>query len=153
SGGATGAGGEAPKLLLRRSASKEIWIDTWQDDPHNTDQHYLVKFPRNQRTDIDCDILRAEYHYYHELDALGINTIDVDTAKLQLIEGEQYPSLWLPRFDVAYVAGREQRFGLESVYSLMRQGPGTLLNHFDVVRKLVSIMRSTQTDFNAEEFV
>jgi serine/threonine-protein kinase HipA len=151
SGGATGAGGEAPKLLLRCSASNQIWIDTWQDEKNNTDQHYLVKFPRNQRTEIDCDILRAEYHYYRELNALNVDTVDM--TRLRLIEGEQYPSLWLPRFDVAYVAGQEQRFGLESIYSLMQQGPGSALNHFDVIRKLVGILRGTQTDFNAEQFV
>lgn len=121
SGGATGAGGEAPKLLLRCSPADEIWIDTWQDEINNTDQHYLVKFPRNQRTEIDCEILRAEYHYYCELSALNIATVDV--TRLRLIEGEQYPSLWLPRFDVTYFAGQEQRLGVESVYSLMQQAP------------------------------
>jgi serine/threonine-protein kinase HipA len=151
SGGATGAGGEAPKLLLRCSPANEIWIDTWQDEINNTDQHYLVKFPRNQRTEIDCDILRAEYHYYCELNALNIATVDV--TRLRLIEGQQYPSLWLPRFDVTYLAGQEQRLGVESVYSLMQQGPGSALNHFDVIRKLVGILRSVQTDFNVEQFV
>nr|WP_239644381.1 hypothetical protein [Nitrincola lacisaponensis] len=33
SGGATGAGGEAPKLILRCSEDDKVWIDTWQDDP------------------------------------------------------------------------------------------------------------------------
>nr|WP_298411391.1 HipA N-terminal domain-containing protein [uncultured Halomonas sp.] len=64
SGGATGAGGEAPKLLLRITADNSVWIDTWQDDPANLDRHYLVKFPRGSRSAIDADILRAEYHFY-----------------------------------------------------------------------------------------
>ncbi|MDF3761491.1 type II toxin-antitoxin system HipA family toxin, partial [Enterobacter hormaechei] len=34
-GGATGAGGEAPKLLLRCSETDAIWIDTWQNEPDN----------------------------------------------------------------------------------------------------------------------
>jgi serine/threonine-protein kinase HipA len=144
SGGATGAGGEAPKLLLRASLSnnsnlKDIWIDTWQDDSTNQDQHYLVKFPRGKRSQDDCDILRAEYHYYHELHALGMDTIDL--ASMRLLEGEQYPSLWLPRFDVSFHLGECERFGLESIYSLLAKAPGSYLNHFSVVRELIPLLQ------------
>ncbi|MEN0037310.1 MAG: HipA domain-containing protein [Cellvibrio sp.] len=139
SGGATGAGGEAPKLLVRASVADEIWIDTWQDDATNQDQHYLVKFPRGRRSQDDCDILRAEYHYYHELHALGMDTINI--ASMRLLEGEQYPSLWLPRFDVSFHSGRCERYGLESVYSLLAKAPGSFLNHFSVLRELIQIMR------------
>lgn len=135
SGGATGAGGEAPKLLLRRSPDDQIWIDTWQDDPHQRDAAYLVKFPRGQRSQDDCDILRAEYHYYQELAALGIDTIE--TTAMQLIEGDRYPSLWLPRFDIEMKENGLARFGLESIYAILGAAPGTPLNHFDVIRHLV----------------
>ena len=91
SGGATGAGGEAPKLLLRCSSGGEVWIDTYQDSFQNVDKHYLVKFPRNQRSNDDCDILRAEFHFYKELTAMGMDTIDVTDMKLH--EGAHYPSL------------------------------------------------------------
>jgi serine/threonine-protein kinase HipA len=138
SGGATGAGGEAPKLLIRCDAQDRIWIDTWQDDPTNADLHYLVKFPRGQRSPDDCDILRAEYHYYHELQALGVDTID--TRHMRLIEGQRYPSLWLPRFDVEMRDKRLQRFGLESVYALFGAAPGTHLSHFDVLERLVDLL-------------
>lgn len=139
SGGATGAGGEAPKLLLRCSRQDEIWIDTFQDDPANQDQHYLVKFPRGNRTKDDSDILRAEYYFYHELTALGVDTISIQgsTHGMRLLEGERYPSLWLPRFDVAFTNGSIERFGLESVYSLLEKAPGASLNHFEVLRALV----------------
>lgn len=144
SGGATGAGGEAPKLLLRASLAnesfpKDIWIDTWQDDSSNRDLHYLVKFPRGKRSQDDCDILRAEYHYYHELHALGMDTIDLES--MRLLEGEQYPSLWLPRFDVSFHTGQCERFGLESVYSLLAKAPGSFLNHFSVVRELIPLLQ------------
>ena len=144
SGGATGAGGEAPKLLLRASLAndsfpKDIWIDTWQDDNTNQDQHYLVKFPRGKRTQDDCDILRAEYHYYHEFHSLGMDTIDL--ASMRLLEGEQYPSLWLPRFDVAFQMGKCKRYGLESVYALLAKPPGSFLNHFSVLRDVISILQ------------
>lgn len=135
SGGATGAGGEAPKLLLRCSSQNEIWIDTFQDDLTNLDQHYLVKFPRGNRTKDDSDILRAEFHFYHELTALGVDTISIN--EMRLLEGERYPSLWLPRFDIKFTNGSIERFGLESVYSLLEKAPGASLNHFEVLRTLV----------------
>lgn len=138
SGGATGAGGEAPKLLLRCSDADEIWIDTFQDDAHNPDRHYLVKFPRNNRGAIDCDILRAEYHYYHELHHLGISAIS--TQGMRLLEGERFPSLWLPRFDVAMVNGQLVRYGLESVYSVLNKAPGSYLKHQEVLRSLVALL-------------
>lgn len=140
SGGATGAGGEAPKLLLYRSASDQIWIDTWQDNPHNQDKAYLVKFPRGQRLQDDCDILRAEYHYYQELAALGIDTIE--TTAMQLIEGERYPSLWLPRFDIEMRNNRLSRYGLESIYAILGVPPGSYLNHFQVIRNLVERLQN-----------
>ncbi len=135
-GGATGAGGEAPKLLLRCTFDDQVWIDTYQDDPCCSDQHYLVKFPRGQRTALDNDILRAEYHFYHELASLGIPTID--TQAMRLYEGERYPSLWLPRFDVDFLQDRRTLYGLESVYSVMEQPPGSFLNHFVVIESLVT---------------
>lgn len=138
SGGATGAGGEAPKLLLRCAADDSVWIDTWQDDPVQPDAHLLVKFPRGRRGPDDCDILRAEYHYYQELAALGVDTID--TAGMRLIEGERYPSLWLPRFDVEWREARWRRHGLESVYSLLGAAPGTHLEQFRVLRRLVAML-------------
>lgn len=139
SGGATGAGGETPKLLLRASPIEGIWIDTWQENITNQDQHYLVKFPRGKRTQDDCDILRTEYHYYHELQALGMDTIDL--GAMRLLEGEQYPSLWLPRFDVSFHTGLCERYGLESIYSLLGKAPGSFLNHFSVLRELIPLLQ------------
>lgn len=138
SGGATGAGGEAPKLLVRCSSSQQIWIDTFQDDLTTTDDHFLVKFPRGRRTDDDCNILRTEFHYYHELAALGVSTIN--PAKMRLLEGSRYPSLWLPRFDVSFAGGKIERYGLESVYAILNKDAGAFLNHFDVLRSLIQIL-------------
>lgn len=155
SGGATGAGGEAPKLLIRLSPDRQVWIDTWQDDLTNLDQHYLVKFPRGRGTRLDADILRAEFHFYHELSALGVDTID--TEKMMLHEGERFPSLWLPRFDVAYTQGRVEHYALESVLSVLDQPPGSFLNHFAVVRGLVDVLlqesQASETSFDTETFV
>ncbi|MBN8157133.1 type II toxin-antitoxin system HipA family toxin, partial [Vibrio vulnificus] len=70
----------------------------YQDDNSNHDLHYLVKYPRGSRSTIDCNILRAEFYFYHELTEMGVETISTDGMRLE--EGLNYPSLWLPRFDV-----------------------------------------------------
>lgn len=143
-GGATGAGGEAPKLLLRRDDHERIWIDARQDDDTCLDRHYLVKFPRGARGTIDADILRTEYHYYQELNSLGIETIA--TEGMELREGARYPSLWLPRFDVGEREGRLERYGLESIYSLLGRGPGEYLNQFTVIRTLAQLLAQREHD-------
>lgn len=135
SGGATGAGGEAPKLLIRRSDKGDIWIDTWQEDSVLADIHYLVKFPRGQRSHDDCDILRAEYHFYHELEALGLDTID--TSTMELHEGERYPSLWLPRFDTELSETGRVRHGLESISSLLGTPVTGHLRHDTTLRQVL----------------
>ena len=101
----------------------------------SADAYYLVKYPRNQRTPIDCDILRAEFYFYHELAALGFATIN--TRQMKLEEGEHYPSLWLPRFDVEQAQGQTVRLAMESVYSLLERGAGSYLNHGETLRAIV----------------
>lgn len=135
--GATGAGGEAPKVLVRMQSDERVWIDTYQDNNTCTDQHYLVKYPRGTRTSDDCDILRAEYHFYQELKDMGFETIDTSTMKL--IEGTHYPSLWLPRFDVGLNRhGFIERYGIESVYSVLKKEAGSHLNHIEVIDGLIA---------------
>lgn len=151
SGGATGASGEAPKLLIRLSADQKVWIDTYQQNFDEPDQHYLVKFPRNNRSEIDCNILRAEYYYYHELNELGFSTIE--TTEMKLIEGEKYPSLWLPRFDTEWCNQRWHRHGIESVYSILNKSAGSHLNHFDVIERLCSLLTTIEADFDSAHFV
>ncbi|MDR2248516.1 HipA domain-containing protein [Acinetobacter sp.] len=151
SGGATGAGGEAPKLLIRVSPEQQVWIDTYQEQFDQPDQHYLVKFPRNKRSEIDCNILRAEYYYYQILNELGFNTIE--TTQMQLIEGTKYPSLWLPRFDTEWRDQSWHRHGLESVYSVLNKSSGSHLNHFEVIEDLCRLLTSIDSDFDASQFV
>ncbi len=111
-----------------------------------------MKFPRGNRTAIDQDILRAEYHYYHALADLGVSTID--TEKMMLKEGDRYPSLWLPRFDVDFEDGEVVRYGLESVYSILEKEPGAPINHFDAIRNLCGIFGQLEgTPFSSQEFV
>lgn len=151
SGGATGAGGEAPKLLIRLSKDQHVWIDTYQNSFDEPDQHYLVKFPRNKRSEIDCDILRAEYHFYHILHELGFITIE--TSQMKLIEGQKYPSLWLPRFDTVWRDQEWHRLGLESVYSVLNKTSGSHLNHFEVIDALCSLLKYADKKFDSSNFV
>jgi serine/threonine-protein kinase HipA len=139
-GGATGAGGDSPKLLLRCDDADQVWIDVWQDEPDCPDRHYLVKFARSP-SERDRNILRSEYVYYKALAALGLETIPQEG--LALHESESGPSLWLPRFDVARREGRELRYGLESVYSLLKAEPGTFQKHQAALRALCGVLPET----------
>jgi serine/threonine-protein kinase HipA len=139
-GGATGAGGDSPKLLLRCDAADQVWIDVWQDDPACPDRHYLVKFARS-RSERDRNILRSEYVYYRALAELGVDTISQDG--LALHEGPSGPSLWLPRFDVARRDGREIRYGLESLYSLLKAEPGSFQKHQAALNALKDVVPAT----------
>ena len=152
-GGATGAGGAAPKLLVRLNDANQVWIDNLQLN-NSTDIHYLVKFPRG-KTSIDSDILRAEYHFYHELHAMGFDTIPI--ADMRLEEGVHVPSLWLPRFDIEMDSiGVAKRYGMESLYSILKQRSGAYLDHNDaideVIRKILgSDMFLLNSDFHFDE--
>lgn len=136
-GGATGAGGDSPKVLLRRDPDGQVWIDARQDEPENPASHVLVKFARS-RHERDQLILRSEYVYYLALTRLGIDTIS--TEGMELRQGQHGCSLWLPRFDVQRdEGGREVRLGLESMYSLLEARPGARVHHQDV---LVALRRA-----------
>jgi len=137
-GGATGAGGDAPKLLLRADEEDQIWIDTWQDEPANTDRHYLVKFARGDRTERDKNILRSEYIYYRVLAELGFEVARPEEMRLE--ESETGVSLWLPRFDVEHRSAGEFRFGVESIYSIVKAEPGAWLKHEEILKALRPLM-------------
>ncbi|EDP99912.1 type II toxin-antitoxin system HipA family toxin [Shewanella benthica] len=149
-GAASGAGGAAPKLLVRCDKNDCVWIDTFQDDPTNLDTRYWVKFARGLKA-IDKDILRAEYHFYHELTSLNFDTISI--SKMRLEESEKGPSLWLPRFDTIVIDGREQLLGMESVYSVLDEGPATALHHGDVIRRLISTIQNPDANGTTETFL
>lgn len=140
-GGATGAGGDSPKLLLRRDADDQVWIDVWQDEPEAPATHVLVKFARS-RSERDRLILRSEFIYYQALSRLGVDTIS--TQGMELHEGASGPSLWLPRFDVRRHEGREVRLGVESLYSLLGARPGARLRHQDVLRALRQVVPAAE---------
>ncbi|WP_166221973.1 type II toxin-antitoxin system HipA family toxin [Pseudomonas atagonensis] len=137
-GGATGAGGEAPKLLLAENRAGLLYPDAVLRD-EDVRQHWFVKFARNRGGLTDQDILRSEFHYYKALQALGIETVSAEGLAL---EEANKPSLWMQRFDRKVSHGDVQRFAVESVYSLAGvTTPGSAMNHMDVIRMLARLWR------------
>lgn len=137
-GGATGAGGEAPKLLLTESHDGLLFPDAVLDD-EQVRQHWFVKFARNKGTQLDQDILRSEYHYYRALQALGIDTV---AAQGLALEEASKPSLWMQRFDRHVGDQGVERYAVESIYSMAGVTvPGSAMGHRAVVEQLVGLWR------------
>ena len=154
-GGATGAAGMAPKLLLMRD-NDEVFIDAhFAGQPKSADP-YLVKFARNNRTARDNHVLQAEASYYKILPDLlaetGITTMN--PAEIQLLQRDNKPSLWLPRFDVVEADGQLTRLGVESIYSIIDAGPGSAWDHFEVItllwQRLEGLIDLSKQDFAIE---
>ncbi|UXV19733.1 HipA domain-containing protein [Pseudomonas fluorescens] len=138
-GGATGAGGEAPKLLMTQSRDGLLYPDAILNDDEVA-QHWFIKFARNQATQNDQDILRSEYHYYKALQALGIETVASEGLAL---EEATKPSLWMHRFDRRVGEGGVERLAVESIYSLAGvTTPGSYMDHLEVIRLLVDQWRA-----------
>ncbi|MEN0105266.1 MAG: HipA domain-containing protein [Pseudomonas sp.] len=137
-GGATGAGGEAPKLLLAEDHQGLLFAEATLA-VEQTRRHWFVKFPRNRALAIDRDILRAEYQYYCAISEIGMNTISTDGLAL-MDDGEHKPSLWMPRFDREVGAQGIVRRPVESIYSLCDVTEnGAFLGHEFVLGRLGEI--------------
>lgn len=145
-GGATGAGGEAPKLLLVEAEDGRLYADAVLDDAQ-VRQHWFVKFARNRAAPRDKDILRSEFHYYQAITALGMETISTQGMALE-DDGEHNPSLWMPRFDRRITEHGIQRHAVESIYSICGNAePGSFMRHEDVLHRLLTLWcEAGQTD-------
>lgn len=149
-GGATGAHGEAPKLLMAEDAQGQLYADAMLPD-EQVKRHWLIKFARSKVTATDKAILRAEFYYYQAIAELGLNTVPTDG--LELCEAEK-PSLWMPRFDRRVVDGRVERFPMESIYSVCRvTEPGQSMGHEDVLQRLVALWSSNGQEEEVEDLV
>ncbi|WP_256585301.1 MULTISPECIES: HipA domain-containing protein [unclassified Pseudomonas] len=93
--GALGAGGVAQKMLLVEDALGQFYPNGALDDA-DVCRHWFVKFPRNNATKLDRDILHSEYCFYRALGQLGIDTI---SAEGLAYEAAKVPSIWMQRFD------------------------------------------------------
>lgn len=149
-GGATGAQGEAPKLIMVEGDDGALYADAMLSDDLAR-RHWLVKFARNQATERDKNILRAEYHYYKAISQLGLNTVSTD--ELVLEEAEK-PSLWMARFDRRVANGMVERIPVESIYSVCgNTEPGSRMNHEDVLNRLIQLWRTNGQDRELEELI
>lgn len=149
-GGATGAGGEAPKLLLTEDTQGRLHPDAALEDTQAV-QHWLVKFARNKASACDQDILRSEYCYYQAVSQIGLNTV---TTQGMTLEEAHKPSLWMHRFDRAVTAAGVQRRAVESMYSLAQVNqPGAYMQHTDALKCLVELWRSAGQQDQVDELV
>ena len=135
-GGATGAGGESPKLLMSEGRDGLLYPDAVISDDQVV-QHWFVKFARNKGTQTDQIILRSEFHYYKALHALGIETVAADGLAL---EEANKPSLWMQRFDRNVTDQGVERLAVESIYSLAGVTvPGSYMDHLEVIQHLAQL--------------
>ena len=139
-GGATGAGGEAPKLLLTEDREGALHPDAALPDANAT-CHWFVKFARNQARQTDQDILRSEFCFYRAIQRLGLDTVPAEGLALE--EGRK-PSLWMRRFDRHLSAAGVERSAMESLYSLVGVTvPGSYLLHTDALKHLTRLWQQT----------
>lgn len=138
-GGATGAGGEAPKLLLVEDQEGYLHPDATLED-HEVAQHWFIKFPRNNANETDRNILRSEFCYYQVLNQLGIDTISGEGLAYEVA---RKPSLWMHRFDRRVMGSEVERVAVESIYSLCgTTRHGSRLAHERVIAKLAETWTS-----------
>ena len=137
-GGATGAGGDAPKLLLAEDADGLVYPDAALGDDA-TAACWFVKWPRGRDTDRDRIVLRTEHQYAHALAELGFDTCPGD-----IVESDSgKPCLWLPRFDRVVGDGRVERLAVESFYSLAGiSRRGATITHQRYLQTLASALEA-----------
>lgn len=132
-GGATGAGGEAPKLLLAQDGSGLLHPDATLSD-EEVRQHWFVKFSRNKGNESDRTILKSEFCYYQALERIGFNVVSCTGMRL---EEARKPSLWMTRFDRQVDEQGVRRLAVESVYSLAEiTRPGSYMTHVQAMTAL-----------------
>ena len=150
-----GAGGDAPKVLVRLSQDQQTaWIDdgTYTQSP---DAFYLVKLARRSSeaarpSERDRQILSTEFAYYQELNDLGFETLDCSSMFLD--ESGEEPTLWLPRFDRVWddEAKQWQLLGVESIAAVI--GQRGLLRHEAVLLALKSLYQRDPEAFQDQNF-
>lgn len=111
--GATGAGGDAPKYLLREDLKGKFHADLALDDKE-TKSYYMIKYPRGRRTSRDKEVLKGESYYYQLAQMLDLGTL---SQPLKYVEYESTEALLIPRMD-RIRGSQPQYFGLESLYAV-----------------------------------
>lgn len=106
--GGTGAGGDAPKLLLREDEDGRLHADGALAD-ERTRHAWLVKFPRSPRA-ADRLVLEAEAPYYGVAKRLG--------ARVSGLPTWEDDALFVPRFDRVVGRAHVELLGMESLYAV-----------------------------------
>jgi len=158
--GALGAGGESLKFLLVEGKDGLYYLEGTLPDTE-VDQHYIVKFARNESGVVDRQILDGESSYYQLAERLGFKTINTEEIMyfpLGQIEGMTKPSLWLPRFDREIIEldvnSPVKRHGMESLNSVMGiTQVNESLKHSDAIRRLVSLWQEHGQESEISEMV
>jgi serine/threonine-protein kinase HipA len=132
-GGATGAGGDAPKLLMVETHDGDFALEGTVAEAE-VKEHWLVKFPRGRKTEADINVLKGEAAIYKTLEQRNFDSIK--NTRIDERDGEY--ALWMPRFDREVVDGVIVRYGVESIYSMMGKiGDGAALVHTDILKALI----------------
>lgn len=157
-GGATGAGGEAPKLLVSLGCDGLYYPAGSLPDEQCAEQ-FLVKFPRHQSLQLDQTILEGEYRYYQICSRINhITSIDTGPRGFDSIFFSHHddpliskPSLWLKRFDRL---DAQHRLGMESLYAMQGVSePGQTVQHTDYLASLVRYWSEYNQQSKIEDMV
>ncbi len=135
--GTTGAGGAAPKFLLREDYKGRFHADGTLPDS-KTKCCWLVKFPRGRSRD-DRDILSTEKSYGAIAKWMGL-----------MVHGRalwESNCLFVPRFDRKIIKKSIRHFGLESFYSLVGLPEfGSRLEHETYLKALAQFSSKPEHD-------
>ena len=139
-GGATGAGGEAPKVLLVEDAAGLFHPEGTVPDKLVV-RHWLVKWPRGRASKRDRLVLETEALYTNAVRDIGFQTaLDVEHHN---VEGGK-PSLWMTRFDRAIARQGVTRVAVESLYSVVSATRfGQVVPHRQYLDSLAACLRKT----------
>ena len=168
-GGASGAGGDAPKFQLICGQDGLYYPEASLPDS-DANEFFLVKFPRQSSSQgrplaSDILVLETEAAYYRMAKRLGLNVVghtcystnQTDSEKVDYFGANEEkrittPSLWLPRFDRLKNSGGITRCAIESLYSLVGNSePGATVPHRVYLKQLADDWRDAGQEDGVEE--
>lgn len=170
-GGASGAGGDAPKFQLILGQDGLYYPEASLPDSDGN-EFFLVKFPRQSSSQgrplaSDILVLETEAAYYRIAKHLGLNVVGYaryETNQSESVRVNYFgvdeekrittPSLWLPRFDRLKSSSGITRCAIESLYSLVgNTEPGATVPHSVYLKQLADDWRDAGQQDDVEEMV
>ncbi len=148
-GGATGAGGDAPKVLLVEDADGNVYPEGTLPD-EAVRKSWLVKWPRGQDRDRDRLVLYAEHLYAEAMATIGL---DIRVGEHHKFEDSK-PSVWFPRFDRLPTEQGLERLAVESFYSMAGISVhGASATHFEYIAALMQVCEADQREDFVSEII